>query len=54
MPTPEIVSSAVENRYIEGVALLPDKRLLVLLDTYKIFSESETQAMSRIREVPEI
>lgn len=54
MPTPEIVSSAVESRYIEGVALLPDKRLLILLDTYKIFSESETQAMSRIQEVPEV
>ena len=53
MPTPEVVSSAVENRYIEGVALLADKRLLILLNTYKIFSESETAAMSRIQEVSE-
>jgi len=47
-PTPEIIESATENKYIEGVAILDNDRLLIVLDADKIFTESETKAITAL------
>ena len=52
-PTPELVTSDVDARYIEGVAMLSagahgKDHLLIILDTDKIFSESETRSIEAI------
>ncbi len=44
-PTPEMVTSGVDIRYIEGVAMLDDQ-LLIVLDTDKIFSLEEKESIA--------
>jgi purine-binding chemotaxis protein CheW len=52
-PTPEIIESASDNKYIEGVAILDNDRLLIVLDADKILTESETQAIAEMPDTPE-
>jgi purine-binding chemotaxis protein CheW len=47
-PTPEIIESATDNKYIEGVAILENDRLLIVLDADKIFTETETKAIAKM------
>lgn len=46
-PTPELASSDVDVRYIEGVALLKES-LLIVLNTAQIFSDEETKSFEKI------
>jgi len=46
-PTPEMVSSGVDVRYIEGVAMLTEQ-LLIVLDTDKVFCAEETRSIAAI------
>jgi len=45
-PTPDMVKSEVDSRYIEGITKLSDSRLLIVLDTDKIFSDEEKKLIS--------
>ncbi len=45
-PTPDMVKSEVDSRYIEGITKLSDSRLLIVLDTDKIFSDDEKKMIA--------
>jgi len=45
-PTPDMVKSEVDSRYIEGITKLSDSRLLIVLDTDKIFSDDEKKLIA--------
>ena len=46
-PAPEIIASKVSERYIQGVGKI-DKRLLILLDIDKVFTEEQKMNISRL------
>jgi len=46
--TPEMVTAGVEQKYIEGVALLDSEHLLIVLDMDKIFSREETASITSL------
>jgi len=50
-PTPTLLSSDVDRRYIEGVATV-DERLLIILNSELVFSKVELLALSDIKSVP--
>jgi len=45
---PGMVTGSIAQQYIEGVAMLENEHLLILLDTEKIFSEEENRSMSQM------
>jgi len=47
-PTPELLSSDIERKYIEGVASLED-RLLIVLNSDLIFAHSELNTLESIQ-----
>lgn len=46
-PAPEIIASKVSERYIQGVGKI-DKRLLILLDIDKVFTEEQKMNINRL------
>jgi purine-binding chemotaxis protein CheW len=46
-PAPEIIASKISERYIQGVGKI-DKRLLILLDIDKVFSEEQKMSITNL------
>jgi purine-binding chemotaxis protein CheW len=46
-PAPEIITSKITERYIQGVGKIDD-RLLILLDIDKIFTQEQKAQISRL------
>jgi len=46
-PPPELISTEVDRRYIEGVAAL-EERLLIVLDSDRIFAANELKSLQKI------
>lgn len=49
-PAPEVIAEKIDSKHLEGVAVLSDERLIILLDLRKVIAESDLDEFKQIKE----